>query len=44
MALTTFSCNFLTPLHFKGLTLARSVTHWCSWYQLKTKNAFHLEV
>jgi len=31
MALNTFKCNYLTPLHFKGLTRVAEIvtaTHW----------------
>jgi len=29
MALNTFKCNYLTPLHFKGLSLEYTYEHTC---------------
>jgi len=34
MALNTFKCNYLKPLHFKGLNYTTSCTESCSiWNQ-----------
>ena len=45
MALNTFKCNYLTPLHFKGLNLLNTLLHfrinkffWCkSWSRTNKK-------
>jgi len=31
MALNTLKCNYLTPLHFKGLS-TESLSHGCSFF------------
>jgi len=31
MALNTFKCNYLTPLHFKGLNVHVDIRHFLLW-------------
>jgi len=33
MSLNTFECNYLTPLHFKGLTRSQHIKRW--WRRLR---------
>jgi len=37
MALNSFKCNYVTPLHFKGLTLLNYQQIKCGKYLLKNR-------